>query len=148
MLQMYVSIVSDISEAMLQSFHMDITKVDQRILHMLQVFERDVVSICSNRFICFQTYFASVLIWMLHMSSHICCNNMFQMFHLFQSSVAASVFMLQVASVLSGCCISFHTYVTSVCSKCFICFRRMLQVFYLDVAYVGVSIYICCKRML
>jgi hypothetical protein len=29
---------------------------------------------------------------------------MFQMFHLFQSYVAASVFMLQVASVLSGCC--------------------------------------------
>jgi hypothetical protein len=33
------------------------------------------------------------------------------MFHLFQSFVAASVFILQVASVLSGCCICFHTYV-------------------------------------
>ena len=27
-------------------------------------------------------------------------------------------------------------YVASVCSKCFTCFRPMLQVFYLDVAYV------------
>jgi hypothetical protein len=48
--------------------------------------------------------------------SHICCNSIFQMFHLFQSSVASSVFMLQIASVLSGCCIYFHTYVVSVFS--------------------------------
>jgi hypothetical protein len=34
---------------------------------------------------------------------------------------------LQVASVLSGYCICFHTYVASVCSRCFICFRRMLH---------------------
>jgi hypothetical protein len=52
-----------------------------------------------------------------------------KIFHLFQSSIAASVFMLQVASVLSGCCICFHTYVARVCSKYFTCFRRMLQVF-------------------
>jgi len=56
---------------------------------------------------------------------YICCNRMFQMFHLFQSSVAASVFMLQVASVLFGCW--FHTYVVSVSSICFICFKRMLH---------------------
>jgi hypothetical protein len=49
---------------------------------------------------------------------------MFQMFHLF--FVAASVLMLQVASVLSGCCICFHTYVVSVFSRGFIC-RRMLH---------------------
>ena len=49
------------------------------------------------------------------------------MFHLFQSSVAASVFMLQVASVLSGCCLYFHTCVASVYSRCFICFRHMLH---------------------
>jgi hypothetical protein len=28
----------------------------------------------------------------------------------------------------------------------FSCFRSMLQVFYLDFAYVVVAIYICCKR--
>jgi hypothetical protein len=55
-----------------------------------------------------------------------CCNSMFQMFHLFQSSVAVSV-MLQVASVVTGCCICFHTCVATVCSRCFICFRRMLH---------------------
>ena len=34
-----------------------------------------------------------------------------------------------------------------VASACFICLGRMLQVFYLDVAYVLVALYICCKRV-
>jgi hypothetical protein len=38
---------------------------------------------------------------------HTCCKNMFQWFQLFQSYVAVSVFMLQVASVLSEYCIYF-----------------------------------------
>jgi hypothetical protein len=37
-----------------------------------------------------------------------------------------------------------YMYVARIC---FIGFRRMLQVFYLDVAYVSVAIYICCKRL-
>ena len=44
----------------------------------------------------------------------------------------------------------FQTYVASVLSICFICcngYTRMLQVFYLDVAYVAVAIHICCKRL-
>jgi hypothetical protein len=40
-----------------------------------------------------------------------------------------------------------YTYVASVCSKCFICFKRMLEVFYLDIAYVAMAIYVCCKCM-
>jgi hypothetical protein len=40
-----------------------------------------------------------------------------------------------------------YTYVASVCFKCFSCFKRVLQVFYLDVAYVVMAIHICCKRM-
>jgi hypothetical protein len=40
-----------------------------------------------------------------------------------------------------------YAYVASVCSKCFTYFIRMLQVFYLDVAYVAVAIHIGCKRM-
>ena len=32
-----------------------------------------------------------------------------------------------------------YTYGARVCSKCFICFRRMLQVFDLDVAYVAMT---------
>ena len=48
-----------------------------------------------------------------------------------------------------------YTYVAIVCSKCFICFRRILQVFYLDVAYtcmlqvyvlnISVILNLCCK---
>ena len=65
------------------------------------------------------------------MFSHIYCNSLFQMFPLFQSYVAVSVF--HVAIVLSGRCICF-THVASVCPKCFICFKCML--------YSSVS---CCK---
>ena len=54
--------------------------------------------------------------------SQICCS----MFEMFQSYVAISVFMLQVASVLSGCYICFthmlQVYVPNVSSF----FRRML----------------------
>jgi hypothetical protein len=38
-----------------------------------------------------------------------------------------------------------YTYVSSVCSKYFICFRRTLQVFYLDVAKVDLT-YVCARR--
>jgi hypothetical protein len=37
-------------------------------------------------------------------------------------------------------------YAVSVCSKCFTCFRPMLQVFHLDVAYVACCI--CFRHML
>jgi hypothetical protein len=61
--------------------------------------------------------------------------------------------MLQVACVLPKCCICCSDYTRMLQvyvpndSKCFSCFRRMLQVFYLDVAYVLVAIHICCKPM-
>ena len=51
------------------------------------------------------------------------------MFRLFQSYVAASILMLQVVSVLSGCCI---------------CFTHMLQVYVLNVSSVSD---ICCIQM-
>jgi hypothetical protein len=45
-------------------------------------------------------------------------------------------------------------HVSSVCFKCFTCFRLILQVFYLDVAkvdldvvYVAMTIHACFKRM-
>jgi hypothetical protein len=53
------------------------------------------------------------------------------MFHLFQT---------HVASVLSGCCICCNGYVANVCSKCFICFGRMLQSFHLSVAKVDLDV--------
>jgi hypothetical protein len=43
------------------------------------------------------------------------------------------------------------TYVARVCSKCFIRFRRMIQVFYLDVVYVAnvcSKCFICFRRIL
>ena len=115
---------------MLQLFHMDVAKVNQGILHMLnmlQVFQRHVASVCSKCFICFQTMlrvFLSGCCICFHTYVATICS---KIFYLFQSSVAASVFMLQVASVLSGCCIYFHTYVASVYYICFIYFRRMLH---------------------
>jgi hypothetical protein len=55
----------------------------------------------------------------------------------------ASVFkdMLQALSKMCNKCFMwilhmFHTYVVSVLSGCCICFTHMLQVFYLDIAYV------------
>ena len=61
---------------------------------------------------------------MLHMF-HICCNNIFQMFQLVLccnkcfhvTSYKCFIWMLHV----------FHTYVGSVCSRCFIRFIRMLH---------------------
>jgi hypothetical protein len=47
------------------------------------------------------------------MAIHVCFKCMFQMFHLF-----------------------FYMFIASVSSRCCICFTRMLQLFYLDVAYV------------
>jgi hypothetical protein len=45
-------------------------------------------------------------------------------------------------------------HVISVCFKCFICFKGMLQVFYMDVAkvdrddaYVAVVVHLCCKLL-
>jgi hypothetical protein len=47
-----------------------------------------------------------------------------------------------------------HTHVSSVCFKCFTCFRLMLQVFHLDVAkvdldvaYVAMTIHACFKHI-
>jgi hypothetical protein len=62
--------------------------------------------------------------------SHICCNNMFQIFQLFESYVAVSVFILQVASVLSECCL---------------CFTHILQAYVPDVISVA---YVCCMQVL
>ena len=85
----------------------------------------------------FQTYVPSILIRMFAYVSHICCNNMFYMFNMFQTNVA---------SVLSGCCTCYNDYVVSVCSKCFICFSRMLQLFHLSVAKVDLNVELFSKE--
>ena len=106
------------------------------MLHMLEVFQRHVASFVQNVFsvpnVCCKRFDLDVAY-----VSHICSNSMFKMFHLFQPYIAASVFMLQVASVLSGCCI---------------CFTHMLQVYVLNISCVfrrmlhsSVS---CCKCLI
>jgi hypothetical protein len=62
---------------------------------------------------------------------HVCYKSLFKMFHLFQTHVAI---------VLSSCCICGDGYVANVCSKCFICFRCMLQLFYLSIAKVDLDV--------
>jgi hypothetical protein len=49
------------------------------------------------------------------------------------------MFYMGVAMVVFECCTCCNGYtymLQEFFSKCFICFRRMLQVFYLDVPYV------------
>jgi hypothetical protein len=69
----------------------------------------------------------------IHVASvlEVCCKSLFKMFHLFQT---------YVASVLSGCCICYNGYIASVCSKYFICFSRMLQLFHLSAAKVDLDV--------
>jgi hypothetical protein len=38
-----------------------------------------------------------------------------------------------------------YMYFASVRFNCFSCFRHMLLVFYLDIAYIAVDIHVCCK---
>ena len=106
---------------MLQLFHMDVAKVDQRycicckcFIGMLQVFKRFVQNVSSVLDVCCKRSDLDVAY-----VSHICCN-MFQMFQLFRSYVAVNV--------LSRCCI---------------CFTQMLQVYVLDVSSVT---YCQCRK--
>jgi hypothetical protein len=55
------------------------------------------------------------------------------------------LFQTHVASVLSRCCICCNDYVANVYFKCFICFGRMLQLFYLSVAKVDLDVGLLSK---
>jgi hypothetical protein len=54
------------------------------------------------------------------------------------SKVCYKVFCIDVANVIGMLHMlqQLYTYVSSVDTKCFICFRRILKVFHLDVAYI------------
>ena len=72
------------------------------------------------------------------MTINLCYKCMFQLFQTY------------VTSVLSGYCICCTGYTRTLqvyVFKCFSCFKCMLQVFYLDVAYVALAIHVCCKCM-
>jgi hypothetical protein len=91
---------------------------------MLQVFQRHIASVCSKRFICFRRMLQAFL-----SGCCICFTHMLQEY--VRNASAVSILRCNkcfyVASVLSGCCICFIHMFVSVCSKCFICFRRMLH---------------------
>jgi hypothetical protein len=64
---------------------------------------------------------------------------------MFYLDVAKVDLVLHVASILSGCyiCCTGYTRMLQVyVFKCFNCFKHMLQVFYLDVAFVVVAIHV------
>jgi hypothetical protein len=51
-----------------------------------------------------------------------------------------------VASVFSRCCICCNGYVANVCSKCFICFKCTLQLFYLSVVKVDLDVALLSEK--
>jgi hypothetical protein len=76
-------------------FHMDVTKVDRDVAHVAMIIHvcckrlfKNVSSVSKRMLQVFYLDVAYVL--------YIRCKHMFQMFHLFQTYTATSVFMLQV----------------------------------------------------
>jgi hypothetical protein len=91
-------------KGILHLFLMDVAKVDRGYCICCNYF-RGMFKAFVQNVSSFQTYVAHVLIWMFAYVSQICCNNMFQMFHLF---------LKYIASDLSGCCICLQW----LCCKC------------------------------
>jgi hypothetical protein len=83
-----------------------------------------------------------------------CCNNMFQVFQIFHRYVVSVVYRCcKSRSRCYTCCNDYKRMFQVYVSKCLICFRRMLQVFYLDVTYTCMlqayvsSVFRCFIRM-
>ena len=98
-------------------FHMDVTNVDWDVPYVVMV-----VHVCCNRLssmfhLFFQTYVASVFIWMLHM------------FHIYVASVF--IWMLLMFAMIFNC---FCKY-----------FRCMFRMFYLSFLYVTSIVSGCFK---
>ena len=94
---------------MLQVFHVDVAKVDRDVAYVAMIVHVCCKLLFSMFPLFFQTYVASVFIWMLHM------------------------LYTYVASVLSRCCLCF-TWFSSVFASVSSVLRRMLQVLHLDVS--------------
>jgi hypothetical protein len=109
---------------MLQGFYIDVAKVDQDIAHVAMT-----IHVCFKCiFLMFHTYIASV-VSVCFIYIYACCKRMFQVFRVFHT---------YVASVSSKCCICLqwlHTCFQIFSGVCK-CFRHMLQVFHLNIAYV------------
>jgi hypothetical protein len=115
------------------------------MLHMLQVFQRHVASVCSNCFICFQTYVASVLIWMLHMFSHIYCNSMLQKCFICFSRLLQQVFSCFKLHVFYMDVVYVFTHMLQVYVPNVLPVFQMCYLFQTYVASVLFGYYICCS---
>jgi hypothetical protein len=98
---------------------MDIIKIDRDVAYVVMAIYVCCKSLFQMFHMFFQTYVASMFIWLLHM------------FHTY------------VASVLSRCCICFawafqvfFASVLDVCFKCFICLQKYVVNVYLDISKV------------
>jgi hypothetical protein len=74
----------------------------------------------------------------------ICCNDKIRMLQAYVQVL--QVFQTYVANVSSGCFkvdlgVAHVAMAIHACFKCFICFRHMLQMFYLDVAKVDLMLH-------
>jgi hypothetical protein len=72
--------------------------------------------------------------------------HMLQCLYTYVAIVCFGCFQTYVASGLSGCCIccTGYTRTLQVYVQMFSYFKYMLQVFYLNIAYVAVDIHVCC----
>ena len=121
---------------MLQMFHLNVSKVNLGVAHVAMA-----IHACFKCFIYFRRMFQIfhldvskvdpvllMLLWLYtHVSSvssvsDVCCKHFFWMF--------------QNRSWCCTCCKWLYMHVSIACFKCFICLRRMLQMFYLDVSKV------------
>jgi hypothetical protein len=129
MLQVSVSSVS----GMLQVFHMDVAKVDREAAYVAMV-----VHICCKLLLCFiyfQTYVASVFIWMLYMFHTYVCKCVIWMLRMF---------FVIVSSVFQVFLLVFQMHVSSVSFA----FRHMLQVLHLNVLKVDWVLHISPRLLL
>ena len=94
-------------------FRMDVAKVDRDVPYVASALEacckcfRDILrafvqNVSSVSDVCCMRFYLDVAY-----VSHLCCKSMFEMFQLYHSYVAISVFMLQFANILSEYCICF-----------------------------------------
>jgi hypothetical protein len=116
-LHVYILSVSDVSKVCCNCFHMDVSKVDRNVAHV--------------------AYVTSV--------SDECCKRLFKMFYLFQLYVARSRCFICFTHML-------QKYVPNISSVFSLMLQQLfsyckLQVFYLNIAYVVVTIHVCCKCM-
>jgi hypothetical protein len=116
MLQAHVSSVSDAFVGMFQVFHADVAKVDRNVTYVAMIVHVCCRCLFPMFHLFFQTYVASVFIWMSGYVLHICCKCFIWILHM-------SAIVFQVFSCVSN-----------VCFECFSCFVRMLQFFNLDVS--------------